>query len=159
MVKQETQHSILPALEEGLGKAGIARLAGQSVDYLLEEGDVFRAAEALAAMDEFVKAVRRDERYVQFLRDELAKYQGRKTTASGASIENCEAGVRYDYSGNGEWRLLNSEIQKLQERKKELEEQLRSLAPGQLAVDQETGEVIEGALKTSKSTYRITLAK
>ena len=47
----------------------------------------------------------------------------------------------------------------LQEQKKQREELLRKIAPGRMAVDPETGEVLEGPFKTSKSTYRITLAK
>jgi hypothetical protein len=47
----------------------------------------------------------------------------------------------------------------LQEKKKGLEDRLRSIAPGRIGVDHETGEVIEGAFKSSKSTYRITLAR
>lgn len=134
-------------------------MADQSVGRLLEEGNVFQVAEALAAMEEFVKTVRKDERYVQFLRDELAKHQGRLTTASGARIELCEAGVSYDYAGNAEWRELEAGRYELERRKKLLEEKLRLLAPGRVAVDPETGEVLEGPLKTSRSTYRITLAK
>ncbi len=40
-----------------------------------------------------------------------------------------------------------------------VKEKLRQLAPGRIAVDPETGEVLEGPLKSSKSTYRITLAR
>lgn len=149
----------LPFIREGLTKRQINTLAEQSVELLLENGQVFPVAEALAAMEEFVKAVRRDERYIHFLRDELDKHHGRLQTASGAKIERCEAGVSYDYSHSGEWRMLEEEIRALQARKKELEERLRRVAPGRMAVDEETGEVIEGAQKTSKSTYRITLAK
>ncbi|GAB4092237.1 hypothetical protein GCM10028786_11630 [Flaviaesturariibacter terrae] len=109
-------------------------------------------------MEEFVKTMRRDERYVQFLRDELAKHQGRLVTASGAKIEACEAAVTYDYSSNADWRLLDAQIRLLSEHKKALEERLRAIAPGRIGVDHETGEVIEGAWKASKSTYRITLS-
>lgn len=149
----------LPSIPEGLNKKQITALADQSVDRLLENGQVFPVAEALAAMEEFTKAVRRDERYVAFLRDELVKHGGRLTTPSGARIEVCEAAVSYDYSSNGEWRELDRQIRELMEKKKAVEERLRKLAPGRMAVDPETGEVIEGPLKTSKSTYRITLAK
>jgi hypothetical protein len=110
-------------------------------------------------MEEFIKTVRRDERYIQFLRDELIKHHGRLVTNSGAKIELCEAGVSYDYSANGEWRGLEEQIQALQEQKKAVEDKLRRVAPGRVAVDPETGEMIEGAFKTSKSTYRITLAR
>ena len=149
----------LPSIKEGLSKKDIADLAEQSVNNVLEEGNVFQVAEALAAMEEFVKNVRKDERFVEFLRDELTKHRGRLTTNSGARIETCEAGVMYDYSNNGEWRELDQQIKMLTDQKKAVEEKLRKLAPGRMAVDPETGEVLEGPLKTSKSTYRITLSR
>ena len=154
------QHNTtLPSIQEGLSKKQIAGLADQSVEHVLEEGNVFQVAEALATMEEFIKTVRKDERYIQFLRDELIKHHGRLLTNSGAKIELCEAGVSYDYSTNGEWRGLEEQIKVLQEQKKAVEDKLRRVAPGRVAVDPETGEVIEGAFKTSKSTYRITLAR
>jgi hypothetical protein len=151
--------SSLPQLKEGLNKKKIADLADYAVSNVLEEGSVFGVAEALATMEEFVKTVRRDERSIQFLREELAKHNGRLITSSGAKIELCEAGVKYDYSGNAEWKELEAERFKIERRKKAVEEKLRLLAPGRIAVDPETGEVLEGAQKTSKSTYRITLAR
>ena len=154
-----TQPSSLPQLGEGLSKSQIAGLADNAVSNLLEEGSVFGVAEALATMEEFAKNVRKDERYIQFLRDELAKHHGRLLTSSGAKIELCEAGVVYDYSGNAEWRQLEAERFEIDRRKKAVEEKLRTMAPGRIAVDPETGEVLEGAQKTSKSTYRITLAR
>jgi hypothetical protein len=159
MAKHLVQPDTLPTIREGLSKKQIAGLADNSVDQLLEEGNVFQVAEALAAMEEFVRTVRKDERYIQFLRDELAKHHGRLVTASGAKIEMCEAGVSYDYSGNAEWREMEAERFELERRKKSLEEKLRLLAPGRVAVDPETGEMLEGPQKTSKSTYRITLAR
>ena len=160
MAKHLVQHSeTLPSIREGLSKKQIAELADQSVSNVLEEGNVFQVAEALAAMEEFVKNVRKDDRFVEFLREELTKHRGRLTTNSGARIEICEAGVSYDYSSNGEWRELDEQIKILSEHRKSIEEKLRKLAPGRIAVDPETGEVLEGPIKTSKSTYRITLSK
>jgi hypothetical protein len=154
---QAENATALPSIREGLNKKQIYQLADESVGNVLEDGNVFQVAEALAAMEEFVKNVRKDERFVQFLRDELAKHHGRLTTNSGAKIEICEAGVSYDYSNNGEWRELDEQMRLLTEQKKAVEEKLRKLAPGRMAVDPETGEVIEGPLKRSRSTYRITL--
>ena len=160
MAKHLVQHKeTLPSISERLNKRQIADLAEQSVNKVLEEGNVFQVAEALAAMEEFVKNVRKDERFVEFLRDELTKHKGRLTTNSGARIDICEAGVSYDYSGNGEWRELDRQIKILTDQRKSVEEKLRRLAPGRMAVDPETGEVFEGPAKTSKSTYRITLSK
>jgi len=149
----------LPSIQEGLTKKQIRDLADSSVEHVLENGNVFQVAEALAAMDEFVKTMRKDERYIHFLRDELVKHHGRLVTHSGTKIEMCEAGVNYDYSSSAEWNELEAEIKALQEKKKGLEERLRSIAPGRIGVDHETGEVIEGAFKSSRSTYRITLAR
>lgn len=164
MAKPLVQHSDpetsgLPSIKEGLSKREIADLADRSVNTVLEEGNVFQVAEALAAMEEFVKNVRKDERFVQFLRDELAKHHGRLITTSGAKVEMCEAGVSYDYSNSAEWCELDEQIRLLTEQKKALEEKLRTVAPGRMAVDPETGEVIEGPMKSSKSTYRITLKR
>lgn len=166
MAKHLVQHNlstgeevVLPSITDGLSKTEIAGLADHSVEQVLHGGDVFRVAEALAAMEEFIKSVRRDERYVQYLRDELAKSNGKLVTASGAKLELCEAGVQYDYSKDAGWRQLTQEIEVLTAERKRIEEHLRTIAPGRIAVDHETGEVIEGALKKSKSTYRITLKR
>ena len=159
MARHLVQPNTLPLIGEGLSKKQITNMAEESVEHVLEEGNVFQVAEALAAMEEFVKTVRKDERYVQFLRDELAKHHGRLVTASGAKIESCEAGVSYDYSGNAEWREIEAERYEIERRRKALEEKLRLLAPGRVAVDPETGEMLEGPQKSSKSTYRITLAR
>jgi hypothetical protein len=164
MAKHLVQHNegattALPSIQEGLSKRQIAELADQSVDSVLEEGNVFQVAEALAAMEEFVKSVRKDERFVQFLRDELAKHHGQLITTSGAKVELCEAGVSYDYSVSAEWNELDEQIRTLTEQRKALEEKLRQVPPGKMAVDPETGEVIEGPMKMSRSTYRITLKR
>jgi hypothetical protein len=55
--------------------------------------------------------------------------------------------------------MLDEKIQLLVEKRKLREEELRKLAPGRMAVDPDTGEVLEGPRKSSKSTYKITLAR
>jgi hypothetical protein len=160
MAKHLTQHNVLPAIREGLNKTQISKLAQQSVENVLEDNSfIFQVAEAIAAMEEFAKQVRKDERFVEMLRDEIIKHNGKAATPSGAKLEICEAGVSYDYSQDASWRSLDQEIQELTEKRKALEEKLRRIAPGKMWVDNETGEVLEGPLKVSKSTYRITLAK
>jgi hypothetical protein len=160
MEKQTLQPSeTLPSIKEGLTKRQVAELAEQSVQNALEAANIFQVAEALAAMDEFVKTIRKDERFVQFLRDELCHHNGKLTTNSGAKIELCEAAVTYDYSNNAEWRILDEQIQILTDQRKRVEEKLRKIAQGKVVVDTETGEVLEGPMKRSKSTYKITLAR
>ena len=153
------QPDALPVLTGGMNKQQITELARQSVENVLEHGRVEQVAEALAVMDEFVKQVRRDDRFIDLVRDELVKYNGTMRTVSGARIELCEAGVTYDYADEPAWRELDAGIRALTEQKKKLEEKLRGIGAGNMVVDHETGEVITGALRSSKSTYRITLSK
>lgn len=153
------QPNALPQISEGLSKKQISELARQSVDNVLEDGNAEQVAEALAVMEEFVKQVRKDERFIDTLRDELIKHHGAIKTTSGAKIEMCEAGVTYDYSEDATWRFINDQINRMIEQRKELEEKLRRIGAGKMVADHETGEVMVGAFKQSKSTYRITLSK
>lgn len=153
------QPSALPAIGEGLTKSQVKALARQSVDHVLEEGGVAQVAEAVAVMEEFVKVIRKDERFIDFMRDELVMYNGTIKTTSGALIQLCEAGVSYDYSEDPSWRHLNDQILQLTEQRRQIEEKLRQIPPGKMVADPETGEVFVGALKSSKSTYRITLSR
>lgn len=159
MEKQLLQRNALPSIREGLNKKQIAALAEQTVDAVLENQHVLQVAEAIAAMEEFAKQVRKDERFVDCMRDELCMYNGKAQTQSGAKMELCEAAVQYDYSQDPSWRSLTQEINSLMQQRRELEEKLRRIAPGKMWVDHETGEVLEGPQKASKSTYRITLSR
>lgn len=159
MENHALQLNSVPAISEGLSKRQIAALAEQTVDRVLDSDTALPVAEAIAAMEEFAKQVRKDERFVDMLRDELIRHNGKVNTLSGAKLEVTEAAVQYDYAQDPGWRSLTEEIAKLVEMRKALEEKLRSIAPGKMWVDHETGEVLEGPHKSSKSTYRITLSK
>lgn len=160
MEKQVLLHNNgLPAIREGLSKRQIANMAEQTVGHVLESSTALPVAEAIAAMEEFARQVRKDERFVDLLRDEIIRHNGKLQTASGAKLEVTEAAVQYDYAQDASWRALTEEINMLVEMRKALEEKLRRIAPGKMWVDHETGEVLEGPQKTSKSTYRITLSK
>ncbi len=159
MQNEVTLPELLPVISNGLNKRQINNLVAQSVAAVLEAGNAVQTAEALAVMEVFVKSVRKDERFMNAMQDELLKAHGTLKTASGARIEACEAGIAHDYSENPSWRHLNNQIAELTEQKKSLEEKLRRIPGGRLIVDEETGEVFAGALKTSKSTYRITLSR
>jgi hypothetical protein len=160
MEKQVLQHNdSLPAIRAGLTKRQIAAMAGQTVDQVLESESALPIAEGIAAMEEFAKQVRKDERFVDLLRDEIIRNNGKVQTQSGAKLEVTEAAVQYDYAQDASWRALTEEIEQLVELRKSLECKLRSIAPGKMWVDHETGEVLEGPAKASKSTYRITLSK
>lgn len=143
----------------GTSKTAIAALAAQAVSEAIETGNPIAAAEIIAALETFVKSVKDAPGFKEAVREELEKNGGKITTPSGAKLELAETGVSYDYSHDPEWVTLNNEIADLTEQRKALEERMRSIAPGKMSVDKETGEVLLGAAKASKSTYRLTLAK
>jgi hypothetical protein len=153
------QRNGLPQLREGLTKKQIAALAGNTVANVLEQDNALPVAEAIAAMEEFAKLVRKDQRFVDAIRESITRNNGHVHTPSGAKLELCETGVTYNYAQDPGWVALTNEINSLMEMRKALEEKLRRIAPGKMWVDHETGEVLEGVSKASKSTYRITLSK
>lgn len=154
-----TQHSI-PYIGEGLTKKQIEQLATLSVEDVRERGNVFQVAEAISCIEQFARAVKGDERFVEYLRDELLKNKGRITTASGARIEACETGTSYDYSLHEEWCKLNKEIESLTEKRKALEDKLKKIPAGLALVDPDGGEMLLiGPARSSKSSYKVTLAR
>lgn len=149
----------LPVITSGLTKTQIEELAKFGVDYVLETGDPTMVAEQISAMEAYIKAVKKDERFTEYVREELAKNGGKLTTASGAKIEMVEAGVSYDYSKDSHWNELSAYQDVITQELRALEDLLKTIPPGKLLVDEESGVSFVGPVKTSKSTYRVTLAK
>jgi hypothetical protein len=146
-------------LAEGITKSQVATMATNAVDAVLEKGNILQVAEVLSGMEAFIKAVKADPRFPDYVREELAKSSGKYTTASGAKIEACETGVSYDFSQDIEWSALNEGLEKIKADLKAREERLKKIEPGKLLVDQDTGESLVGPVRSSKSSYKITLAK
>lgn len=151
--------TLLPAISGGLTKAQISTLVQQSVENVLERGNILQMAEVVSVMEEFIKGFRKDERFIDYLREELIKNQGAIITKAGAKIEVCEVGITYDYTCDSGWRELDRIIKELEVGRKALEKQLRCIPPGRTIVDGDTGEVLIGPAKESKSSYKITLPK
>ena len=121
MAKSLQQYDLLlPSIKGGLNKAQISSLIKQSIDRVLEQGNVFEVVEAVSVMEEFIKGVRKDEGFVDYLREELSKYQGKYTTKAGAKIEICEVGIIYDYSNDLRWLELEQQIDNLMEQQKKV---------------------------------------
>jgi hypothetical protein len=160
MERNLAQHDyLLPAIKDGLTKAQITLLVQHSVKRVMQKGNIFQVIEAIAVMAEFIKTIKGDDKLLDFIREELAKYQGKYTTKSGAKIEACETSIEYDYSNEIEWVKLDNAVNELLGKRKELEEKLKKIPAGKIIVDIETGETLTGPSKTSKSSYKITLLK
>lgn len=76
-----------------------------------------------------------------------------------AKIEAAEVGVKYDYSANDEWNKLKAQETAIADKRKLLEDQLKKIPAGKVLVDEDTGETLTGAIKTSKSSFKVTLSK
>src|SRR5213083_1031365 len=87
----------LPAITHGLNKTQITELAKFGVEYVLETGQPELVAEQIAVMENYIKAVKADSRFTDYVREELIKNKGKITTASGAKIETMEGGTKYHF--------------------------------------------------------------
>jgi hypothetical protein len=149
----------LPLISTGLTKSQIKEMAETAIQSVLERGNVTQVAEALSAMDEFKDLVRKDDRFIDAVVEEVGKNGGKASTPSGARIEVCETGVRYDYSANPGWVELELQLKAIEKKKKELEDKIKKIPAGKILVDEETGESLCGAPKSSKTNYKLTLQK
>lgn len=158
------QNYQLPAISAGMTKSQIQLSASNSVDEILEKGNVIAAAESLSVMEDFIKDVKAHNRFIPYLREELQKQGKDFKTASGAKIELAETGTKYDYSKTDYFLLpsLYQQATELSEKIKQREAMLKTLPHEGLAMlDELTGEMVTvyPPSKTSTSSYKVTLAK
>jgi hypothetical protein len=152
----------LPAITAGLSKTQISELAKFGVDYVLETGQPELVAEQISVMENYIKAVKADERFTDYVREELAKNGGKITTASGAKVETMEGGTKYHFENCQDPVLtdLINELEKVQAKIKARESMLKMTPPEglELRIEDELVTVYP-PYKTSTSTYKVTLAK
>ena len=161
---QTNQLTVLEHFEKGLTKTEIKSIANETVLSLLEGGNPLLVAEAISAMETFIKEVKDNPEFKSYVREEAEKYPKGFVSGSGAKIEIAETGTKYDYSqcGDTEWKILDSQIKNLKEAISEREKFLKAIpASGIEQLNKETGEVstIYPPSKSSTSSYKITLAK
>ena len=147
----------------GITKSQITSSAKSSVDNILENGNLLESAEAIAAMEQFIKAIKAHDLYKQSVIDELAKYGKSYVNSNGTKIEPMEAAIKYDFSACGDIILkgLEEKLEILETLIKERQTFLKSVPLSGLDLVTEEGEVIRlyPPSKSSTSTYKITLAK
>ncbi len=144
---------------EKVNKTEILILADRIVTDAIDEGTVLKVAEGLAVLDKMVEAIRKEPRFVDAVVTELESNNRKLTTPNNTVIECIEVAVKYDYSYDSDWVALDNAIKNLTELKKQREAVLKTIQAGKQLVDTETGEVLTGAAKKSKSSYKVSLAK
>lgn len=106
---------ILPMITDSLTKAEIKVQAAKAMDTILADGGIIPAVDMLAKLELFIKEIKADTRYLDYARDEIAKYGKSVTTGSGTKIELAEVGTKYDYSqcGDPEMDELNNRLNEI----------------------------------------------
>lgn len=161
---QIEQTTGLELFEKGLTKTEIKSMASTAVESVLEQGNALQVGEALSAMESFIKEVKADKRFTEYIREEAAKHPKGFVSNSGAKIECIEAGAKYDYSecGDIDYERMDAEMKGLKERISKREKFLQTIPiEGITQVNESTGEVykIFPPSKSSTSTYKVTLNK
>jgi hypothetical protein len=154
----------LPVISAGYTKTQLKIAADSVVSDIIENGNALPAAEALSAMESFVKEVKGNKQYIDFVRDEIAKHGKAANTASGTKLELAEVGTKYDFSRCEDPKIieLENKINLLDSELADRKDFLKTVPlSGLLVTDEETGETykVYPPAKTSTSSYKVTIAK
>lgn len=160
----ENTITALEVFETGLTKSAIKSMAQSAIDAVKEEGNPLKIAEAISAMELFIKEVKADEDFKDYTREEISKYPKGYVSPSGAKLECIESGVKYDYSQCGDTihAMYSQQLMSVQNTLKEREAFLKSVPiEGLIITDEMTGEVVRifPPSKSSISTYKVSLLK
>lgn len=118
----------------------------------------------LAKLEKIIKTVKEDSRYSEAVLNSLLRRGDNGVLMVGdMKIEKIEAGIRFDYSDCGDYRLqmLYNYRDELESQIKERETMLKGLPGRTTILDEETGEVvcIYPPSRSSKTTYKVTEIK
>lgn len=154
----------LEVFESKLTKSEIKSMAVNVVNNVKESGNPLQVAEALSAMELFIKEVKADEGFKDYVREEISKNEKCFVSKSGAKLELAETGSKYDFSmcGDIEMEMLETEANRFSALLKQRQDFLKTIPQSGLVVtDKESGDTYEiyPPSKTSTSSYKITLAK
>ena len=154
---------MLPTITHEVNKTTLKRMASSTLDELMENGRIIEAADMIAKMEFFIKELKNNHEYIDYLRYEVSKYGGGHTTPSGTRIELAEVGTKYDYVFCEDDILNDMTIQReaLDERIKERQEFLKRLPVEGIDVITSDGEVkrIYPPSKSSTSSVKCTISK
>lgn len=140
--------------------ASVAVLANTAISAVIEgEIDPITAHINISKMENAIKAFKANDQVRDITLRELSKY-GKKQTFGDCTLEEVEAGVKYDYSACGDSEL--AELYKmrlmLDESIKQREAFLKTIPIAGIVIA-ETGELVYPPAKTSKTTIKTTFKK
>jgi hypothetical protein len=153
----------LPTLTNGISKSQLKIMADLSLQEIFDNGRAIEAAEALSVMENFIKELRSNKQFSDYVRDEIAK-NGKQIETQSAKLELAETGVKYNFDNCGDpiYQKLEQQLQSVEADLKDRKEFLKTVPVSGLSIiNEETGELstIYPPSKQSTSTYKITLKK
>ena len=153
----------LPTLTNGISKSQLKLMADMSLKEIFDNGRAIEAAEALSVMENFIKELRSNKQFSDYVRDEIAK-NGKQIETQSAKLELAETGVKYNFDNCGDviYEQLEQQLQSVEADLKDRKEFLKTVPLSGLSIiNEQTGEVstIYPPSKQSTSTYKITLKK
>lgn len=129
------------------------------------EGDVnpLKTETQLVCVENVCKSIRKDERYKESLLKEAEKYGQKTFNAYNAEIQIKEVGVKYDFlnCGHPEYIDIINKISVLDEKRKELEKELKAHSKSWIYTDINNGDQYEvfPPAKTSTTSVVTTIKK
>jgi hypothetical protein len=153
----------LPTLTNGISKSQLKIMADMSLKEIFDNGRAIEAAEALSVMENFIKELRANKQFSDYVRDEIAK-NGKQIETQSAKLELAETGVKYNFDNCADalYQQLEQQLQSIEADLKDRKEFLKTVPLSGLSIiNEQTGEVstIYPPSKQSTSTYKITLKK
>lgn len=137
-----------------------AELAARAISSVVN-GDIdpITAHINISRMETAIKLYKDDAQVRDITLRELSKY-GKKHTFGDYTLEECESGVKYDYSLCGDSKLADmyATMEALKADIKERETMLRNLPISGMA-DPDSGEVIYPPARSSKTTIKTTFKR
>lgn len=153
----------LPSINTTLSKSDLTIIAESFVAEVSENGKVIEGAELLTKMEFLIEKVKKDNTFIEMVRDEIAKFGKDHITSTGTKIELAEVGTKYDYQNCGDkiYNQLIADQELISQKIKEREKFLKSLPQEGMDTFDENGEVFKlyPPAKNSKSSFKTTLAK
>lgn len=138
-------------------------MADMSLQEIFENGKIIEAAEALSVMETFIKELRGNKQFSDYVREEISK-NGKQLETNSAKLELAETGVKYNFDNCADalYQQLEQQLQSVEADLKDRKEFLKTVPLSGLSIiNEQTGELstIYPPSKQSTSTYKITLKK
>jgi hypothetical protein len=154
---------MLPLIQKDYNKQELAKIADNCLNELLDNGRILETHEFITKMEFFIKKLKDNPEYYNYLSYEVAKYGSAHTTSTGTKMELAEVGVKYDYvfCEDDTYNELVVKRMSLDEQIKDREKFLKSIPTEGIEIVDMDGIVkrVYPPSKSSTSSVKTTISK